>query len=591
MQTLRSNLLPALGLGTIVLFGLSLSKLISAPYADSSAGYSTTGWFPLVHLATNALVEWKFCPVTSLFSQIGGQALAMTAMLVIGWIGLVNWLSVCEAGNSSPKGISAFIATVLWVSIGMFFGYDGVLLPTLAWFTWDLWILRRIFSKNRLQISDLTLLTLITYLLCAGSHQLAIGLVTVALFLCSLIVERIPRPSLYWVIAIQFGLAGYFLFQVPTPETNPYPLGASVVPLYGTTEGLYPRIGPELSIQTIDKQFLWGALSSLALFSALALIVLLLGGIRNSRLKTVRAVQGVAFSAIALTLVLVFETTIVPVELRQLGPLGSLSRIVPTWNYTPLAPTVFGMLLVLLATLIVLVRGQAAIFSLGVLIGGMSYTIAPQGLGVSLRVNPAREQIPVTQFAQDPRLRTPSYAVFATESRAVIERAAAVQTEHFHRAKDLVVEVNASHRPRRARKIVDGNFSTRWSSGKSRQDGDEWLLLRLARPLKVGGVKLALGNYYTDFPRAIEIRYQERCGSGATPSDDYTPIISHNPWLGVLGVTGNGLPYYGGQSDVTLIFPSVVAECLLVRQTGSSEHFEWSVSEVSLAFDEEVGTR
>ncbi|MCB0338967.1 MAG: hypothetical protein KDD53_05155, partial [Bdellovibrionales bacterium] len=65
---------------------------------------------------------------------------------------------------------------------------------------------------------------------------------------------------------------------------------------------------------------------------------------------------------------------------------------------------------------------------------------------------------------------------------------------------------------------------------------------------------------------------------------DRLKIYAEYPkWLGSAKFTRDGYPYYAGQSKVKIVFAeSQRVQCLRIEQTGKSNNFDWSVSDLKL---------
>lgn len=594
-----------LSLSFVAYFTIFLSTLIQHPYPDSSRFYWTKGWFNLVQSSSNALLNWHFDPLFFYFLQQGSYELAMTITVVIGWIGFVLWsaelipniLTTDQTTKArGPRVWLSVMSTIVWCAICMIFGYDVIVLPSLAWFCWHLWALQRMYRKPQGNIGDFAILIFVSYFLICASNQYALGLIAVSLFVNYLSASRVPRPLLFWTAGICLSFACYRLLQIPVPTFPSYPATSSVVPPYGTTAGLYPRIGPELSVFALDKKFLWEVFSRYAPICCLLLsyvwFISLKLHLKDTALK--KQLSSILLVSFALTLMLVCDSTLISAELRQLGPLASLSRMIPTWIYTPLSPMVLGILLILLGSAFSFLKwthgvlGLIPIFSLALTFSHItedSYT---------LRNNPEYKHSPWKEVSLSSSsnysnaIITPSYGLFARLGLEAINREQQlIDKMVFRRAKKLGASISASHNTDQLVFISDGKRKTRWSSGQSKQDGTEWIHFRFRSGKTLQGMRLRLGKFYTDFPRCIAVFYKQECSREdrqGTSHKDYLPLVAREPWLGPVKFTPENAPYYGSQSDVQLVFPAdIQAQCILVKQTGKEAHFEWSVTEVGFA--------
>ncbi|MGI6681220.1 MAG: discoidin domain-containing protein [Bdellovibrionota bacterium] len=119
------------------------------------------------------------------------------------------------------------------------------------------------------------------------------------------------------------------------------------------------------------------------------------------------------------------------------------------------------------------------------------------------------------------------------------------------------------------KQILDRNPKSRYSTLKTRQDGDEWIKISLPKSYSIHGVILDTGDYRTDFPTSILI----------TTCDDKK--IAEQVNLGQIEYTSLGYPYYGGQSNMKIVFEDIVkTDCIKIYQTGKNKHYEWSIAKI-----------
>ena len=117
-------------------------------------------------------------------------------------------------------------------------------------------------------------------------------------------------------------------------------------------------------------------------------------------------------------------------------------------------------------------------------------------------------------------------------------------------------------------RAIDGHLETRWSTGHPQAPADE-LVVDLGSARKVGGVELALGPFYTDFPRDLLIE-------GSLDKQSWVRL-----WQGPTG----GLAVAAAIEDsrrlpVRIAFQSFNARHLRLRQLGSDPVFYWTVAEL-----------
>ena len=104
------------------------------------------------------------------------------------------------------------------------------------------------------------------------------------------------------------------------------------------------------------------------------------------------------------------------------------------------------------------------------------------------------------------------------------------------------------------------------------------------RPIVVSGVRVETGRYYTDFPRGIAVQVAESCSSDDAGRTSYATVFRRQRNEGEILYTADGFPYFSEQHNLSVVLPEPVqAQCLLLQQIGSDDHYEWSVSELELS--------
>jgi len=109
---------------------------------------------------------------------------------------------------------------------------------------------------------------------------------------------------------------------------------------------------------------------------------------------------------------------------------------------------------------------------------------------------------------------------------------------------------------------IDGDLTTRWSSGKD-QAGDEWLQVDFGADVTVKKVTLKLGSNTSDYPRSYKTRLTDSANDlAATPQ-----------------VMGSG----ASATDTVMTFGApTTGRYLLITQGGTATGLWWSVAEISV---------
>lgn len=108
---------------------------------------------------------------------------------------------------------------------------------------------------------------------------------------------------------------------------------------------------------------------------------------------------------------------------------------------------------------------------------------------------------------------------------------------------------------------IDGDRTTRWSTGLEQVDG-MWFEVDLGSEQDVSRIELEIyGESEADYPRAYTIRV-------ATDDGDLGPVIASNPSFGI-----SDLP-------TVIELPQQSVRRIRITQTGTSQNFWWSISEI-----------
>jgi hypothetical protein len=352
----------------------------------------------------------------------------------------------------------------------------------------------------------------------------------------------------------------------PMPELPDYPRSGRVVPDDGVEGLLRPLVGlsyPFESIHRADVRALYDGVSMYVL--ALSLLSLLV--IRRGRADSSRVLAACS-SALALG---VFLDTTLPEEWSNIAPIASISRLLPWGTHYCLTAISLGLAAWLL--------GMVWITQTRKIIG---IALAGAALFSIFQTSPALYHPFLSRYAttSDPELRK----ILCSPSSAVVRHFA---YQHPNLMEDLA---DIKHKARQASSEVTSSLATitmsptsetppteqywRWSSRRGRQLGDEVLTVAFHQPTALRGVELDSGNYYTDFPRGVEIL------GGPCDQSQAAVLFSAPSWQGSLAFTPHGYPYLSSRSTVKALFNSEQqVSCLFVRQTGKAL-FDWSVSRV-----------
>ena len=118
--------------------------------------------------------------------------------------------------------------------------------------------------------------------------------------------------------------------------------------------------------------------------------------------------------------------------------------------------------------------------------------------------------------------------------------------------------------------LVDGDYDTRWLTGAA-QSGGEWIRVTFDRPRDVGRLRLDLARRsYGDYPRRLAVD-AERGGVRVTlfEGSALAPLVA-------------GILRHPGRAPIEIDLPPNVAESIVIRQTGQTRVWYWSVHELAV---------
>ena len=137
---------------------------------------------------------------------------------------------------------------------------------------------------------------------------------------------------------------------------------------------------------------------------------------------------------------------------------------------------------------------------------------------------------------------------------------------------DFNISVVSNKQNNKAAYAIDNNPKTRWATGGPQEEGDQ-VSFYFDRPVDVVKMVFAVGEAKADFPRGIKV-------IATTVDGNEIEQLNQLDWQGPVQWTAKGLPYFGGQGDVTVELPvQIKVTGIKVIQTSSSNIFDWSIAE------------
>lgn len=608
MKRALSLVTSALIVGSVTC-GLAKALLPFIAAADSALFEKLrSDWFSVIHFSHNAFFQWRhetlLLKSVDALSQLVGISYSASDLIClnIGILGFCLYLFLGILGYSALKGILAALflcALILWL-----FGFDTVMVATLAWFPLYLAALYLLCCREGHRVWHAAFFLLVSVILSVSAHSYALLLAVLGL-LGFLGFEQVTKPQARQsqppMGVLLFGLALPLLAAIcyPAPKFPLYPWRSHVIPDDGVAGILRPLIGPDIPLAVIDTSAIVQLYGPFSLWATLVvfLVWLLLwsSGLSGRFLKL----------ALGCAVLVVLETALPP-SLLQVMPLSSAARVVPGLFFFPLAPLFLGVMLFFL------------VLALAVFDGSKGRCFVGWMLGAALFISPFARDFKVGEVFRFPLLQikgadvayhqvlggvvpnelrkreldnkiliSPSYYMVREFGAGILELRARLDKLRAVSIKDLASEVRFSHfsTQKSISKVSDGNLHTRWASKKGAQLGDEWFSLRFREPLELDGIELATGDYTTDFPRGVRVSYAAECDQNVDASQSTVWNLAYEAisWQGSIHFTASGHPYHGGQAEVRIVFNKpIVARCVLVEQIGKEKTFDWSVAEVFL---------
>ena len=566
---ITTSSLVAVSVVTAAIFYLLVGSYPAHFIADSAPFViDSNPLLPVVHFGSNAFFSWY--P-----SMWGGILLAFFT----GGLSLLLTHPLFGLKRSSPA-VTAFLTALTLIS---FSGADSVVIGSVSFvplFIQGLLDLEKERTSPIRHTFILLLLSLLVSITALHFSPVAVLAGVTAAHLLLPLSSRISVLSLSLVLLPPIFLSA----MLSSPELPLYPALSHVVPGYGTQWGIDPLIGPGLALPIIDRDYTRHAFILTSLF---LLVCSGAGYLASYRVKE-RYPRLLVIIAGVISLTVIFDSSLVPPSLNLVSPLATLTRIVPNLMQIPLGGVACAL------SLLFLVLGASSLsrpLRRGIL-GGL---FLASSLTAMSRSYPLFLTEP-TQRAFVEYLNLPDVSkvssIFNSPSHYLLRRyglglLTAQRAEKFNQPDELIASWSASHNEGELAKAFDGRANTRWSTKLGRQSGEEWVLLHLSHQVMMDGMDISLPKHPTDFPRGLSLSTSTEC-TGITPDSTSWQIVFSEPdWQGSISATPSGHPFFRAQSDVSISLPRPVrAGCLLVRQTGRSSTFEWSIAEIGLAWRE-----
>ncbi len=244
---------------------------------------------------------------------------------------------------------------------------------------------------------------------------------------------------------------------------------------------------------------------------------------------------------------------ILPESLVHIMPIATLQRLIPGYFFIPLQLYVFSLLLIRASCLVsdrvgTLLLGLCLVF---IVIFSPTSRIISQNRRYSL------SQFPTA--SQSPLIASHDYVKPLRERKKYSTIRSPLKAECSN--------------PLDCKAVVDRSRAKRWYTRG--QFGTEHITLRLARTQKIAGVRLYQDDFFSDFPRKIQV---VDCTSNIT-------VVPSYDWLGSLYRTPRNEVYFASQANavnILLFKMPVFTTCIMIKQIGYDPIHDWSTTEIEL---------
>ena len=550
--------------GNLIYILILIAALIAASFGYSYLGLesniisnsppcSDTTWFTTADYLTNAYHLWRvdplICKITSLSETSSISFVAFACWLVF-FAGCGTLFLKFQASRFN----SFIIPLLLTGSLHLIFGTNIIIAGSLCWLPWYIYSL----SKTRDSIIWHSISLVFLLLVFFSANQLTIFVFLIALFIHSQVLDKSELA-----ISHKFGMlvASILSLSIPLAKTPNYPALSRVVEDDGIPGIIRPLIGPDSPIQIISQASTFEHYFIPVLFVSILSIIFIVKYLYKSD-KTPFFILGV----LILSLLIDFFGTS---HLTSIGPIKSVSRLLP--GLSAVALNVFTIAALVVSTIFVLssnIRSSLILSILFFISSSANYLLSNH------------QNFPNS----DLKLVSPSLSIYQKEGKSLLSDPNSYRefTRIPLRKNNAQIQYLLDNDQRKLRRILDISEATRWSTGLGEQTGNESLILNLHEPIKAKGIEINVGKFTTDFPRGLRI-YNSDGPTKIIEGMTNNLIKDSDPWQGVIKFTSDGYPYYGSQSEVRTFFKSEQEiKYLLIKQTGTSNSFEWSVTSINL---------
>ncbi|NLF24142.1 MAG: hypothetical protein GX589_00590 [Deltaproteobacteria bacterium] len=601
MRSWSLPLIMAVILSCLFFGAVSEMRFAPAAAAAHTEVVALSKWHPEINLSHNAYYSWRLDPllayVESAVASLWGGEFSLQSHLILLLLflcsGLYVWLNYLDC--STARILGACLSALFLLFVLFLWGQDAVIIGSLVWLPWLALVASKAQAAGSNCSKSMFFLLLVSCLNALSANQLSIITAIAALVAAA---GSAPNSACVgvrrWVWALAL-IPPFLVLQVtPLPPFPDYPPLAHVVSLTGVRGWVRPLVGDQtFPIDVIDQIFIKSAYRTLCLLLFLAFLVVVIRSALESRGDCASNSRATFFlRAGAVTVVLVALDVLVPQTISVAAPLATINRLSPALFQLPLVPVVLALSLFFAVSYVQLSRNMVLLVMIFLSVGFLSYDAkAPEGYVWRMGFLQKKNALSAWQDRRAARykhiLLSPSYSLINSYGVSLLDDQAIFTAPVFRDIDFDGVIFSDSNGARGGDlfRLQPENEGKRWIAHHGGQRGDEWLHVYFPKLLKIRGVELFTGEFKADFPRGVEVLISRSCVAEVDDFGSYDQILDMPIWQGSVQFSAKGYPYYGAQAEVKLIFPAPVeTRCLLIKQTGHSPYYEWSLTGFRLLY-------
>ncbi|MDZ4785764.1 MAG: hypothetical protein SGJ02_06785 [bacterium] len=550
---------------------------------------SSYDYFPLTNNNSNAYHMWRLDPISHQISIYFGSKAAILFQLTIFFI----FTSLCLflLSQTSNKKISQYLipSIISNICILILFGFDTVVIGSLAWIPTlicsYIYVLR--FNASRIAWAVFLLTSI---LFAQSANSLSIPILIICIFAFAYLLKN-KRKSIYYLLALFLLLPAVLVsFNSPSPNIPKLSQYGHFVPGYGTKDGRFPLIGPDTAKKSIDRSYLREGYEPIG-------IVILFLSITFFAVKRKISINDlssqISFTALITGLCVLLDTNFISIKSSQIAPLASFSRLVPGLIFIPLTPIISGLCVFLLCIAFGINFNKKIRHLIWIIPFLLFVNLVKNDFKIPILKSKSNfdilKEVSTSKFTLEQRdlittINSPSLYLLRQFGLPVMALREVEKNVTFLHISEFSHSLSSKLGSSELLNLKDKDPLTRVRLAPAPQVGGEWLHIKLDKAVGLSGISLTTDNFFSDFPRGLEIKVSKECSDLDQDFKDYVTISSYSDWQGPIHFSKLNLPFFGSQSDVTAIFTSAnLIKCILISQISKDPNFDWSATELKLA--------